>query len=671
MVSFDFSLKVIQQLYLFTGWLLLVYRFGLDWALWVAVSVMVLYLGYHGLRRGYTWYKDRDQDQVKDRVLPFRNPYKLTFQVAKGMWRKYLPILFFLAGSVVFKSISQYFWLKLPEALETGSSTKAIQLAFLRALFDGLGSLSTTLMFMWKSKVDIQVLLSVKKRVWDFYLKQSRKERRQQKKDFRQQWSKNERVPATILLMILESVDLGFYLAMTVVTLYTLSFTIANISTLIAFWFYYGYAFKAIQKSFRQARETEEENKNQGKKEMREEQDIINDRAPLSDHLESKKKHEMSVFWRRFSSRYWRICLHALSAIQWFVAVAYFIWRGYANLQLMSLVTAINGVLRLISWLSQAATDWIDTISKWEKLVDSLEKVGDVVEPVDLVFWPEEWKLDFSAVATYPGEDDKPGRSIRTEQLSLEKGDTVMIVGPSGLGKTSIVELLAGWFPKKWVTFDGQLGELVVTDPRAFSHSIVLVPQEIPMDYDQSVLKVVTSELELDMNLLIQLLKIAQLYDLFQAVNDLKSKTTDKLWEQCLLEEEGTDRYSGGQKTRLKLVRIIYQLILETRTSDLEPMVIILDEPDAGLKGRSQLDPGNAPDMIRQVLSQLFDFLRNEFPDCALGCILHSPDNVIDLFNKRWQIAEVKGGALMQDKSNMLNGFSSTSSASSTTTASS
>ena len=161
---------------------------------------------------------------------------------------------------------------------------------------------------------------------------------------------------------------------------------------------------------------------------------------------------------------------------------------------------------------------------------------------------------------SYPGSEK---RSLKNINLQINKGDFIGLIGPSGAGKTTLVDVILGFLRPS-------LGSLKFNDINAFekieewrSHCAYL-PQEIFM-IDGSLEKNITlSRDKVNPDELKLALKLSQLSSLVESLPDgLDTSLGDK-----------GIRLSGGQKQRVALARSIFNkrdvLILDESTSALD-----------------------------------------------------------------------------------------------------
>lgn len=114
-----------------------------------------------------------------------------------------------------------------------------------------------------------------------------------------------------------------------------------------------------------------------------------------------------------------------------------------------------------------------------ERLVELLQAEDEVQDPVrpGTLPRPVKGRVAFENVSfTYPTRPDAP--ALHELNLVIEPGETVALVGPSGAGKTTIIQMIQRFYDPQsgQVTLDGvPLDQMARPDFRA---ELSLVPQE-------------------------------------------------------------------------------------------------------------------------------------------------------------------------------------------------
>ena len=203
-------------------------------------------------------------------------------------------------------------------------------------------------------------------------------------------------------------------------------------------------------------------------------------------------------------------------------------------------------------------------------LIDSLEGVPLVEESNDEIDFEHQGfnaEVEITDISlTYPKKDVK---AISNVTLRIPRGSSVALVGPTGAGKTTLVDVLLGVFkPDEGSVLISTLPPLqaITNWPGAISY----VPQDVMIaagSIRENVALGYPSELATD-ELVMSALKIAQL-DEFVAQLPMGAETQ--------VGERGT-KISGGQRQRLGIARAMFT----------KPHLLVLDEATSALDGTTE-----------------------------------------------------------------------------------
>ncbi len=180
-----------------------------------------------------------------------------------------------------------------------------------------------------------------------------------------------------------------------------------------------------------------------------------------------------------------------------------------------------------------------------------------------------------------PSDDNGNADVLNGINLTIEPGEKVALVGASGGGKSTLVQVLIGLYPAKGgeIFYDGipvtQIGLDVVRE------NVATVLQH-PALFNDSVRINLTLGRELDENQLWHALEIAQLKE---TVEQLPNKLDTIVGRQGI-------RLSGGQRQRLAIARMVLS----------DPKVVILDEATSALDAETEY----------HLHTALADFLKNK-----------------------------------------------------------
>ena len=183
-------------------------------------------------------------------------------------------------------------------------------------------------------------------------------------------------------------------------------------------------------------------------------------------------------------------------------------------------------------------------------------------EPLPL---PLQDRLDLHSVSyAYPGQSEFP--ALRNISVTLRANTTVGIVGATGSGKSTLVDLLLGLMPPATgtVRIDGE--PLTGTNLRAWQRSIGYVPQQIYIA-DTSVAENIAFGVRpeaIDHEAVQRAARAAQIHEF--VTTELPAGYGTQVGERGV-------RLSGGQRQRIGIARALYH----------DPTVLILDEATSAL----------------------------------------------------------------------------------------
>jgi ATP-binding cassette subfamily C protein len=187
-------------------------------------------------------------------------------------------------------------------------------------------------------------------------------------------------------------------------------------------------------------------------------------------------------------------------------------------------------------------------------------------------------QIDIESVSYhYPGSDEQAMDNV---SLTIPKGNAVAFVGPSGAGKTTMVDLLLGLLePSKGaIKVDGVD---IQSQLSAWQRNIGYIPQSIYLA-DETLRNNIAfglPEKEIDDEKVMEAVRLAQL-------EEMVSRLPDGL--DTFVGEQGT-RLSGGQRQRVGIARALYH----------NPEVLVMDEATSALDNITERHITEAIDALK------------------------------------------------------------------------
>ncbi|PID94339.1 MAG: antibiotic ABC transporter ATP-binding protein [Bacteroidetes bacterium] len=175
--------------------------------------------------------------------------------------------------------------------------------------------------------------------------------------------------------------------------------------------------------------------------------------------------------------------------------------------------------------------------------------------------------------------EDKP--VLVDIDLRIEKGKTIALVGPSGGGKSTLVNLLPRFYDIESgrLTIDGiPIEELRIDDVRGL---MGFVSQDMVLFNDSVIRNIALGEEEIDVERVVEAAKIANAHDFILQMPDGYDTN---------IGDRGV-KLSGGQKQRLSIARAVYK----------NPPIMLLDEATSSLDTESER-------LVQEALDNLMNF---------------------------------------------------------------
>lgn len=279
-----------------------------------------------------------------------------------------------------------------------------------------------------------------------------------------------------------------------------------------------------------------------------------------------------------------------LAAVALSVVICIALWQSRStaiNAQAVtvgSFISFISGMLMLIAPIRRLA----DVANPLTRGVAALERGLGLMEEVPAEAGGQHQAaqargaIELKDVSVSFGEDKAP--ALRHVSLTIYPGEVVALVGPSGAGKTTLVNLLPRFIePSEGsVSIDGV--SLPAWDLHSLRNQFAMVSQDVVM-FNDTIAANVALGAEVDEARLLQCLEAANLQDYLarqpQGIHSMVGHNANQL--------------SGGQRQRLAIARALYKnapiLILDEATSalDTESERLVQDALTRLMQGRTTL----------------------------------------------------------------------------------
>ncbi len=221
------------------------------------------------------------------------------------------------------------------------------------------------------------------------------------------------------------------------------------------------------------------------------------------------------------------------------------------------------------------------TIGASERILDILEETPevDVVNPPAVLSIPVEGNIAFRNVHfSYPSRPDV--EVLKGISLDVRSGRKIALVGQSGAGKSTIVQLLMRFYPlgSGTISIDGRnLTDFDVTNLR---QNIAVVPQEVIL-FGGTILENISYGKPDATE--------AEIREAARKANALDFVQSFPEGFQTVVGERGV-KLSGGQRQRIAIARAILK----------DPAILILDEATSSLDAESEYLVQEALDILMQ-----------------------------------------------------------------------
>lgn len=237
--------------------------------------------------------------------------------------------------------------------------------------------------------------------------------------------------------------------------------------------------------------------------------------------------------------------------------------------QLAVLAVAAMKLMPSVGKINEHVSCILYSVPSFELLKNDLKAIEEEImdEQTEEIRWNFENAISVKDVKySYPNSE---GNVIDGATLEIRKGEAIAFIGPSGAGKTTMVDIILGLLQPQYGRIKAD--EIDINKhKRMWQNEIGYIPQVIYLSDDtiRNNIAFGINEKEIDEDAVIRALKQAQL---FEFVDNLPEGLDTVVGDRGV-------RLSGGQRQRIGIARALYH----------NPEVLVLDEATSALDSETE-----------------------------------------------------------------------------------
>ncbi|ORX47670.1 multidrug resistance protein 1 [Piromyces finnis] len=273
---------------------------------------------------------------------------------------------------------------------------------------------------------------------------------------------------------------------------------------------------------------------------------------------------------------------NAMSFISYGVGFYFgFVFLKNGELDFESMFRVVMAIIFTSNTIGQASTagpDFVKAVDAFKRILRMISRQPkiDASDPKGIQKESFNGKVSFNQLRfSYPSRPDITVLRMGSENIEIQKGKTLALVGGSGCGKSTLIGLLLRWY-------DAQCGDIKIDGEKNTNYNIKWLRQQIGIVSQEPCLfnisikdnirygKDDASDEEIQ-----EAAKKANIHNFIMSLPE---------GYDTLVGGEGTSQMSGGQKQRIAIARAIIR----------SPKILLLDEATSALDAESELVVQNA-----------------------------------------------------------------------------
>ncbi|MEA3422497.1 MAG: ABC transporter ATP-binding protein [Bacillota bacterium] len=292
------------------------------------------------------------------------------------------------------------------------------------------------------------------------------------------------------------------------------------------------------------------------------------------EHLSSKKEAYFAIATFTTGTNF----LVDIISLVVIVVGGIYVYRGMIDFgELVAFLLYSSYIFKPIRRLIQFTQQYQSGMAGFERFIEIMDIKPDIEDVDDAVELKNiKGKIELNNVSFKYNDEDN--WVLENFNLNIEKGKNIALVGPSGVGKTTITNIIPRFYDVNEgnITIDGM--DIRKLTMKSIRKNIGIVQQDVFIFYGDIKENILYGRFDASDEEVIDAAKKANIHDFIMTLSD---------GYETIVGERGT-KLSGGQKQRIAIARVFLK----------NPSILILDEATSSLDNENEL-------AIQEAISQL------------------------------------------------------------------